>query len=62
MVKLLKSEVLKFRFTEHDIRAKTATDDPEFAQRRLGHKTQAMTDRYTKARSVEHVTPLLKKS
>lgn len=54
--------VLKERFTEHDIRAKTATDDPLNAQQRLGHKNRAMTDRYVKIRQVERVFPLTKKS
>jgi len=57
----LASGVLKERFTEHDIRGKTATDDPERAQRRLGDKTRAMTDRYIKVRTVERVRPLNKK-
>jgi integrase len=50
--------VLKERFTEHDIRAKTATDDPLNAQQRLGHKNRTMTDRYVKVRKVEKVKPL----
>lgn len=62
MAKAVTSAVLKERFTEHDIRGKTATDDPEHAQRRLGHKTRAMTDRYIKVRQVERVTPLGKKT
>ncbi len=61
MGKVLKAGVLRQRFTEHDIRAKTATDDPEFAQKRLGHKSRAMTDRYVKSRQVERVHPLRKR-
>jgi integrase len=52
--------VLKERFTEHDIRAKTATDDPLNAQQRLGHKNRAMTDRYVKVRKIEKVKPLVR--
>jgi integrase len=55
------SGALKERFTEHDIRAKTATDDPLNAQRRLGHKSSLMTDRYVKVRKVEKVKPFTKK-
>lgn len=51
--------VLKERFTEHDIRAKTATDDPLNAQQRLGHKSRAMTDRYVRVRTIERVKPLV---
>lgn len=46
------------RFTEHDIRAKTATDDPTNARVRLGHKNQSMTDAYIRDRDVEYSTPL----
>ena len=60
MKKALDGGVLKERFTEHDIRAKTATDDPLGAQQRLGHKSRAMTDRYEKVRKVEKVRPLVK--
>lgn len=41
-----------------DIRAKNATDDPTGAQKRLGHASAKMTERYVKAREVEKVTPL----
>ncbi len=54
------SGTLKERFTEHDIRAKTATDDPVQAQQRLGHKNRSMTDRYVKSRKVTKVTALVK--
>lgn len=57
----LAGNVLAERFHEHDIRAKTATDDPLQAQRRLGHKTRAMTDAYIKVRQIERVEPLKKK-
>jgi integrase len=60
MKKALDAGVLKKRFTDHDIRAKTATDDPLGAQQRLGHKSRSMTDRYVKARKVEKVKPLAK--
>lgn len=46
------------RYTEHDIRAKTATDDPANARVRLGHKNQSMTDAYIRDRDVEYSTPL----
>lgn len=45
MRKAIEAGDLKERFTEHDIRAKTATDDPLNAQQRLGHQSRAMTDR-----------------
>lgn len=60
MKKALGAGVIKERFTEHDIRAKTATDDPLSAQQRLGHKNRSMTDRYIKVRKVEKVKPLAK--
>jgi len=62
MQKAIAKGVLGERFTEHDIRAKTATDDPENAQKRLGHKTRSTTDRYIKAHQIERVTPLTRKS
>jgi integrase len=61
MARAIEAETLKERFTEHDIRAKTATDDPGHARQRLGHKTQAMTDRYVRARQIERVAPLTRK-
>ena len=60
MVKAMEKGALRERFTEHDIRAKTATDDPIHAQKRLGHKSSAMTDRHIKVRTVERVSPLTK--
>ena len=60
MKKAIDAGVLKNHFTEDDIRAKTATDDPLNAQQRLGHKSRAMTDRYVRVRKVEKVKPLAK--
>ena len=61
MRKAIETGALKERFTEHDIRAKTATDDPLNAQQRLGHKNRSMTDRYVRVRQIEKVMPLAKK-
>jgi len=62
MRKALVKGLLAERFTEHDIRAKTATDDPENAQKRLGHKTRSTTDRYIKVHQIEKVAALTRKS
>jgi integrase len=43
--------------TWHDIRRKTATDDPADARRRLGHRRQSTTDAYI-GHKPEPVTPL----
>jgi len=47
-------------FQFRDIRAKTATDTENLAhaQRLLGHKTRAMTERYTRHRKGDKVDPL----
>jgi integrase len=61
MRRALDKGLLKERFTEHDIRAKTLTDADERgqdAQRLAGHKSRAMTDRYIKTRRIEKVKPL----
>ena len=61
MRRALDKGLLKERFTEHDIRAKTLTDADEQgqdAQRLAGHKSRAMTDRYIKTRRIEKVKPL----
>jgi len=61
MRKVLEAGLIQERFTEHDIRAKTATDDPEYAQKRLGHKSRSMTDKYVKTRRIEKILPLSRK-
>lgn len=61
MQRALGAGVLKERFTEHDIRAKTLTDAAglgQDAQKLAGHKSRAMTDRYIKTRTIEKVKPL----
>ena len=60
MKKAIETGALRERFTEHDIRARTATDDPVNAQQRLGHQSRAMTDRYVRVRKVEKIKPLAK--
>ena len=60
MRRALAKGLLKERFTEHDIRAKTLTDADEQgqdAQKLAGHKSRAMTDRYIKTRRIEKVKP-----
>lgn len=49
-------------FQLRDLRAKAATDldDLALAQRLLGHRTRAMTERYTKDRIGDRVSPLLR--
>ena len=47
----------------HDLRGKAATDAGDMgidAQKLLGHKHRAMTERYMKAREIDKVTPLKK--
>lgn len=53
-------EAAAVSFQFRDIRAKTATDTENLAhaQRLLGHKTRAMTERYTKHRKGDKVSPL----
>ena len=46
--------------TFHDLRRKTATDDPAGAQRRLGHRRRSTTDAYIGERP-EPVTPMRRK-
>ncbi|HVS25779.1 MAG TPA: tyrosine-type recombinase/integrase [Burkholderiales bacterium] len=61
MQKAFYKGLLKERFTEHDIRAKTLTDANTLgqdAQKLAGHKSRAMTDRYVKVRQIERVKPL----
>jgi integrase len=50
------------RFTEHDIRGKTATDmnDPIKAQRLMAHTSVKMTETYIKQRKTDLVEPLAK--
>lgn len=57
MVKLSKSHGIT-RFSDHDIRAKTATDDPENAQDRLQHANPNTTRIYIRNRKKVLVTPL----
>ena len=46
MAKALKDTNLEVRFTEHDLRAKVASDtDVIHAQNLLGHSTPAMTEK-----------------
>ena len=42
----------------HDIRAKSATDEPETAQERLQHSDKAMTDHYIKIKRALPVKPI----
>jgi integrase len=51
-------------FQLRDLRAKAATDleDLALAQKLLGHTTRAMTEKYTKQRIGERVSPLLRTS
>lgn len=50
----------KVDFQFRDIRAKAATDLPNLAaaQKLLGHRNRAMTERYTRPRKGEAVSPL----
>lgn len=64
MTKALQEGVLKERFTEHDIRAKTATDARAQgldARRLLAHTSEQMTDRYIRGREASKVAPLTRK-
>ena len=64
MRKAMTQGALAERFTEHDIRAKAATDADAAgidARRLLAHENQATTDRYIKSRKVERVAPLRRK-
>ena len=55
----LEQGVLTERFTEHDLRAKSASDtDPEHATRLLAHSSSKMTETYL--RKPERVSPLQK--
>lgn len=65
MRKALDRGVIDERFTEHDIRAKAATDADAAgmdARRLLAHQSQATTDRYIKTRQVERITVLTRKN
>lgn len=59
MAKYVASTSSACRFTEHDLRGKVATEigDPHRAQKLLGHKNIAMTERYIKARQTDVVMP-----
>jgi integrase len=46
------------RFTEHDLRAKSATDAPETAQHRLGHTTGQQTQAYLRSRTTDAYDPI----
>lgn len=63
IVKALEKEVIKERFTEHDLRAKTGSDvaTVEHAQVLLDHTTPAMTNRVYRRKPVE-VMPLERSS
>jgi len=57
MNKALKKTKLQERFTEHDLRAKVASDiEPEHASALLGHNSLAMTERVYR-RKAEVVRP-----
>jgi len=57
MAKALKETDLEVRFTEHDLRAKVASDnETERAKQLLGHSSSAMTDRVYR-RKPELITP-----
>lgn len=59
MRKALEEGVLAERFTDHDIRAKTASDtDLEHAQSLLGHASSTITNRVYRNRKAAHVVPL----
>jgi integrase len=56
--------VLAERFTDHDIRAKAATDadrSGQDAQQLLAHANRHTTDVYIRARKVERITPLTRR-
>jgi integrase len=46
------------RFTEHDLRAKSATDAPETAQQRLGHTTAGQTKSYMRRIDTDAYDPI----
>ncbi len=57
MAKALEETDLKERFTEHDLRAKVASDNElEQAQKLLGHSSSIITDRVYR-RKAELITP-----
>ncbi len=61
MQRAIDKGLLKERFTEHDIRAKTLTDADELgqdAQKLAIHKSRVMTDRYIKTHRIERIKPL----
>lgn len=47
---------MNFHF--HDLRSKSATDEPETAQKRLGHASIIMTEGYIKNRKTDTIKPL----
>ena len=58
MYKVLSRTSVKERFTEHDLRAKVASDtDVEHARQLLGHSNQEITER-TYRRKAEKITPV----
>lgn len=62
MRKALEEGVLLERFTDHDIRAKTASDtNLEHAQSLLGHASATITNKVYRNRKAAHVVPLEKK-
>jgi integrase len=64
MRKAIEDGVLAERFTDHDIRAKAATDahtSGQDAQQLLAHANRHTTDVYIRARKVERITPLTRK-
>lgn len=64
MKKALDTGALADRFTDHDIRAKAATDADsagQNAQQLLAHASRHTTDSYIRARKVERITPLSRK-
>jgi integrase len=60
MAKALKDTGLKERFTEHDLRAKVASDtETEHARQLLGHSSSSITERVYR-RKAEKVTPAVR--
>lgn len=49
------------RFREHDIRALTASDDEQGAQKRLGHANASTTSIYIRSKEARTVVPLIPK-
>ncbi len=59
MKKAIETGVLKERFTEHDLRAKTASDtDLTHAAELLAHGDTKITDRHYRQRKAAVVMPL----